>query len=140
MDDLAVLRQVDGASGIDGALDVDRGDLTVLVADGDDAAAVHAPDVAAGHAGVHSRHLDAGHLLGLADGLPDGLHGGVDVDDDPLAQPARGRGAHADHVDAAGGVRLGDDRADLRRAHVEPDDEVLRSLARYPWPPFLSTT
>ena len=65
---------------------------------GDDAAAVDAADVAAGDAGVHAGDLDAGHLLGLADRLLDGLDGGVDVDHHAAPQPARGRRAHADDV------------------------------------------
>ena len=140
VNDLAVLRQVDGPRGVDGALDVDHRDFAVLVADGDDAAAVDAPDVAAGDARVHARHFDPGHLLGLAHGLADRLHGRVDVHDDPLAQATGRRRADSHHVDAAAGVRLGDDRADLRRADVEPDDVLLESLASYPWPPFLRTT
>ena len=54
--------------------------------------------MAARDAGVDPRHLDAGHVLGLADRLANRLDGRIDVDDDAAAQPARRRGAHADDV------------------------------------------
>src|SRR5262249_24924141 len=140
VDDLAGLRQGDGPRCVDGALDVHRPDFAVLVADRDDTSAVDASDVAARDTRVHARDLGPGHLLGLTHGLADGFHGRVDVHDDTLAQAARRRRSDPHHVHATGGIRLGDDRADLRRADVEPDDVLFRSLARYPWPPFLRTT
>src|SRR5262249_42585297 len=103
-------------------------------------AAVHAADVAAGHAGIHRGDLNAGRALGFPHRLLDRLHGGVDVDDHALAQPPRGDGAHPDDVERARGPRLGDDGADLGRAHVQSHDEVFRSHACYPWPPFVRTT
>src|SRR5207248_3006279 len=121
-----ILRQADRARGLDGALDVRLAHLAVLAGDGHDAAAVDAADVAAGDAGVDARDLDARHLLGLADGRPDRLHGRVDVDDDATAEAARGRAADADDVEADRPDRLADDGADLRGADVEADDEARR--------------
>src|SRR5690242_7575299 len=138
--DLAVLRDVDGARGFDRAVDVDLTDLAILARDGDHPAAVHRSDVAAGHARVHGRDLDAGHLLGFADRLTDRLDGRIDVDDDPAAQPARRRRAHADDVDATARPRYRGDGADLRRADVQPDDQLGTSPALHRVVPRRSTT
>ena len=140
VDDLAILRQADRARGLDRALDVRLAHLAVLAGDGHDAAAVDAADMAAGDAGVDARDLDARHLLGLADGGPDRLHGRVDVDHDAAAEAARGRAADADDVEAGRPDRLADDGADLRGADVEADDEVRRLGASHQAPPRRRTT
>jgi hypothetical protein len=140
VDDLAVLGHVDRARGLDHALDVGGAHLAVLPGDGDDAAAVHAPDVPARDARVDARDLDARHLLRLGDRRAHRLDGGVDVDDDAAAQPARGRGADADHVERAGGPRVRDQGADLGRAHVQSHDEVLRAGTLHRAAPRWSTT
>src|SRR5438094_93513 len=119
-------------SGLERALAGGVAHLVVLAGDPDDAAAVHAADVAAGDPRVGAGDLDPGHLLGLGDGGPDRLDRRVDIDDDPAPEPARGRAADADDVQAAPGRGLGDDRADLRGADVQADDEIgcLRALHR----------
>ena len=89
VDDLAVLGQVDRLRGLEGALDVGRTDLAVPAGHRHHAAAVDAADMAAGDARVDRRDLDARHLLGLGNGLPDRLDGPVDVDHDALAESAR---------------------------------------------------
>ena len=121
--DLAVHGDHDGLGRVDDAVHVFLGDLAVLAGDGNDAAGVDALDVAPGHAGVHPVHLAARHELRRLDGVLDGLHGGLDVDDDAPAQAAGGRGAHADDLQLSGLVELADDGADLRRADVQPDDQ-----------------
>ena len=132
VDDLAVLRQIDRARGLDHALDVGVAHLVVLAGDPHDTAAVHAADMAPRDPREGARDLDPGHLLGLADGSPDRLDRRVDVDDDPAPEPARGCAADADDVQAAPGRGLGDDRANLRGADVQADDEIgcLRALHR----------
>jgi hypothetical protein len=127
VDDLAVLRYVDGAGRVDGAVDVELAHLPLLAGDGDHAAAVHGPDVAARDAGVHARDLGARHLLGFRNRQLDRFHRGVDIHHHAAPQPARRRRAHAHHVETAR-ARLGDHGADLRGADVEAD-HVLRALA-----------
>src|SRR6266480_2350428 len=91
-------------------------------------AAVDAADVPARDARADTGDLDTRHLLGLGDGGLDRLYRGVDMDDDPAPEAARGRGAHTDDVETVRD-RLGDHRADLRRPHVQPNDQVLRLRA-----------
>ena len=52
--------------------------------DHDNAVAVKALDMGAGHAGVHRADFTTRHGFGFLHGLPDGLDGAVDVDDDAL--------------------------------------------------------
>jgi len=119
--DLAVQRDADRAGGVDGAPHVHLLDLAAL--DGDDAVAVEALDVAAGDPGEHGADLDAGHELGLLDGLLDRLDGAVDVDDDPLAKPLGGGRPQPDDVDAGVGP-LGHDGGHFRRPDVETRHDV----------------
>ena len=140
VDDLAVLGQVDRARGLDRPRHVVRAHLALLAGDRDHAAAVHAADVPARDPRVHGGHFHPGRLLGLADGLLDGLHGGVDVHHDATAQPARGGGPHGEDLEPARRAGLGDDRADLGGAHVQSRDEIFRSCACHPRPPLVSTT
>src|SRR5262249_6000884 len=134
VDDLAVLRQVDGPRGLDDPLDVGVADLVILAGDPDDAAAVHAADVAPADARERARGLDLRPLLGLGDRGLDRLDRKVDIDDDAAPQTARGRGADTEHVQRAARPRFGDDGAHLRRADVQADDQVgrLRALQRAP--------
>ena len=57
-----------------------------LLGDGDDAPGVEAADVGAGEADVGGADLDAGHELRLLHHPLDGVDGGLEVDDDALAQ------------------------------------------------------
>src|SRR5439155_18390367 len=83
--DLAVLGQVDGAGRVERAVYISLAHLAVLAGDGDDPAAVHAPDVTARYPREHARDLHPRHLLGVAHRLLDALDGGVDVDHHALA-------------------------------------------------------
>ena len=121
MDDLPVHGDGDGLGGVDDAAHVLLGDLAVL--DGDDALGVDPLDVAAGDPGVDRFDLAAGHQLRLFDGLADRGDRALDVDDHPLAQPARRAGADADDVDPVLGD-VADDGADLGGADVETDDQI----------------
>ena len=106
----------------------------VLARDRDHAARVEAADVGAGDAHVGRADLDAGHQLGLLDHALDRVDGGLEVDDDALAQ-ALGLGlADADDVEAALVGDLGHDRADLVGPDVEADD-VAVFLLRQRLPP-----
>src|SRR5712664_3503450 len=124
--DLAILRDVDGARGVHRAVDVGLAHLAVLARHGHHAAAVAGADVAARHAGVDGRDLDARHLLGLGHRLTDRLDGGVDVDHDAAAQPTRRGRADADDVEASAEAGRRNDGADLGGADVQADDQVLR--------------
>jgi len=80
--------------------------------------------VAAGDACIDRSDLAVRHQLGLFDRVLDGVHRGVDVHHDPLAQPARGMGPDADDVDTV--LRsLRDDGTDLGRADVESYDYLV---------------
>jgi hypothetical protein len=126
VDDLAVLRHIDGPGRLHRALDVGRRHLAFAAGDRHHAAAVVRADVAAGHPRVHTGDLGAGHLLGLGHRVPDGLDRGLDVHDHAPAQAARRRVADPDHVEAAAGLGFADHRADLGRADVEPDHQLRR--------------
>ena len=121
MQDLAVLRDVDGPRRVEHAVDVALPHFLVL--DRDDALRVEAPDVAARDAGVDGADLHPGHQLGLLDGPSDRGHRRLDVDDHTLAQAARRMGADADDVDAVGSD-LAHDAANLGGADVQSDDDL----------------
>ena len=118
---LASGRQADGLGRLDRPPHVVARDLAALAGDGDDAAAVEPLDVRAGHRQVDGVDLDAGHQLGLVDGLLDRVDRGLEVDDHAAPDAARLGDADADDVEAAVVDQLADDGADLRRADVEPD-------------------
>ena len=128
--DLLVRRNRDGARGVDHPLDVVGADLAVP--DGHDAVRIEAADVAPRHPDVHGPDRLAGHDLGLLDGVPDGLHGVLDVD-------------HHTPLDAAGLVRpdpqeldftrfrdLAHQRDDLGGTDVEPGNEALLRARSHP--------
>ena len=107
-----------------------RSIMRFLPGDRDHAARVEAADVGAGHAHVGGADLHARHQLGLLHHALDGLDGGLEVDDDALAQPLGLGLADADHVEAALLGDLGHDGADLVGADVEPDDVAVFLLGQ----------
>jgi hypothetical protein len=98
--DLAILRDVDRARGIDGAVDVGLADLALLAGDPTTPRLLTPRMWPPAIPAYTARDLDARHLLGLGDRRADSLDRRVDVDDDPAAQPARGRGARRRDVRA----------------------------------------
>ena len=72
-------------------------------------------------------HFEPGEALGGIDRVGHRLDRPVDVDDDALPQPIRGRLADADDVDAAALGDLADEHADLRRTNVDGDEHRLLS-------------
>ena len=80
-----MLRDGDGPGDLDRAVDVLAGDLAVVRGDRDLAGGVEALDVLAADAHEGAVDLPAGQALGALDGVGDGPHGLVDVDDDALA-------------------------------------------------------
>ena len=122
MQDLAVHRDGDTLGGVDDAPHVLAVDHPVLVADRDHPARVEALDVGAGDADVGGADLHPRHQLRLLEHALDRVHGGLEVDDDTLAQ-ALGLGlADSDHVEATLVRDLGHDGADLVGADVEADN------------------
>src|SRR5207248_9537392 len=121
MEDFAVLRDVDGAGGVDDARHVRGTDLLVLHRH--HALRVESADMSAGDARVDGADLAASHQLGLLDRALDGGNGGLDVDHHALAQAPRRVLPDADDVEP-GLPRLADDAADLGGPDVEPDDEL----------------
>ena len=131
MDDLAVRGNGHGSGGLEDAVHVAGRDLVAL--HGDDAVAVDAHDVAAGNADVDGAYVATRHLPCGLDGLADGPHGVLDVDDHALAQSFGLAVAYADDLDLAFGIDLADHGADLGRAYVEADDEFsFRSIHEAP--------
>src|SRR5690606_27394963 len=109
--------------GVDDTLQV--GTIHFTVADGDDAVAVEAADVAAGNTHVHRMNLAAGHELGFFNGALDGLDGGFDIHHDPLLETAGRRGADSHNVDGAVTLDLADDRHHLGGADVQANDHPI---------------
>ncbi|MNL13574.1 hypothetical protein D3C87_1344830 [compost metagenome] len=117
--DLLVGRDVDRLGGLDHPGHVRLRDLLVL--DGHHPARVEAADMAAGNAGEDLGDLAVGHQLGLLQRALDRLHGGLDIDHDPLLQTLGLGLAHPDHFVAAVGAQFRDHRRHLRGADVETD-------------------
>src|SRR5439155_1848057 len=120
VEDLAVLRNVDGAGGIEDALEIAL--LHFLVLHRHHSLRVEAADVTAGDARIDGADLGPGHQLRLLHRLVDGGDRRLDVDHHAFAQPAGGVRADPDHVDPVG-TDLADDAADLGGPDVEPDDD-----------------
>src|SRR3990167_1262903 len=113
--------------GVDDALQI--GAVHFAVADGDDAVAVQAANVAAGDADINRVDLAAGHEFCFLDRALDGLHGGFDVHHNALLEAAGRTGAEADNFDSAIAFELADDRDDLGGADVEANDHFLGPAA-----------
>src|SRR5690606_28751024 len=115
-------RDVDRLGRLDDPHHVGLADFLVL--DGDHPARVEAADVAARDARVHRADLAVGHQLGFLERALDGIDRRLDVDHDPLLEPARLVLAEPDDLIAAVGPHLRHDGDDLRGADVESGNEV----------------
>jgi hypothetical protein len=108
--------------GVDHAAHVVATDLSVL--HGDDAVGVEALDVPSRNSRVYRRNLAVRHQLRFFYGVLDRIDGGVDVDDDALAQPLRWVRTDSDDVGTV--LRaLRHDCADLCGTDVEAHDQIV---------------
>src|SRR5229473_2975672 len=84
--DFAVFWKRDVTSGIDGAADVIALDVSRPWTERDAAAAVYAAHVASGHSDERLFHGHVRNAFGFFDGAPDRTYGGIEIDDQALAQ------------------------------------------------------
>jgi hypothetical protein len=119
--DLPVVGNGHGPRRIDDPLDIIFGDFPVF--DRHHPVAVEPADVAPGDSAVNRADLRPGHQLRFLHGFADRFHGGVDVDDHPLAHSLGGMGADPDDVHPGVG-HLSHNGADLGGPDVQPDDDV----------------
>ena len=122
VDDLPVHRDRHRLGGVDDAAHVVAAHLSVL--HGDDAVGVEALDVSSRNPRVYRRDLAVRHQLRFFHGVLDGIDGGVDVDDDALAQSLRRVRTDSDDIGAVL-CALRNDRADLGGADVEAHDQIV---------------
>ena len=125
---LAIGRALDGAGALDGGAHIFAGDLAHAVAQLDAAVGVEAANMRA--ADAHHALVDVGarHALGLLVGGLDGLGGGSQIGDQPLAHARRLDDAVAAIAQRAL-VQVGGQHARPRAADVEHHDQVVLFLA-----------
>src|SRR5690606_18921534 len=121
-----IVGDVDGLCGFHHTLHIDGRHF--LVPHDDHAGAVLATDVAAGDARPHAADLAVRHHLGLFEGLLDGLHGGVDVDDHAALEAVARRHAQARQAQVAAGHDFGHRHHHFGGADVQTDDQILEFL------------
>ncbi|MPN29400.1 hypothetical protein SDC9_176853 [bioreactor metagenome] len=81
--------------------------------------------MAAGDPGIYMADLAVGHQFDFLDDAADRVHRLLDIDHDPLLQPARILRAHADHAQPSLVVDIGDQRDDLRRSDIQANHQIL---------------
>ena len=116
----AVFRQGDGARGVHGTADVFPLDIARPRGQHDSAAAIHAADVAAGHAHHGRFHGNPGDAFGLLERAANRTDRSVEIDDQALARTPGFRSAQAQKLGPAV-LEAGDERARLGAADVQRD-------------------
>src|SRR5262249_30618667 len=118
--DFAVRRKRNVASGVDGTSNVVAFDVAGAIAERDAAAAVDAAYVAAGYANDSGFDGNIGYAFGLFDSAANGADGRVEVDDQPFAQ-ALGFGGPKGEESRAIFIKFSDQSAGFCAADVQPD-------------------
>ena len=120
----AVRGEDNHAGRLGGALHVCVRDLLFALRDRHHAAAIERSDVVAGDAQIDGADVDAAHPLGLADGLLDGAHRAIDINDDPLSKAGGRRHPDPENVNPTLRRELTNDGADFRGADVETNNDL----------------
>ena len=120
--DALVVGDIDRPGGLDHPCHISGTHLAVL--DGHHAAGVHAPDMAAGDAGVDPGDLAVGHQLGFLERLLNALHGGIDVHHHTALEAVARSHAQTSELELAVGQHLGHHHHHLGSADVQADDQI----------------
>ena len=123
MQDLLIHRDVDGACGLDHAINVKLRNLAIF--DGDHAVRVEAFDVRTGNTGDDVTNFHVRHQFSLFQRALNTGDRGFDVDHYAFFQSARRVLANAQHLEASLVGDLGDNRDDLRGADIESHNQIL---------------
>ena len=124
VEDFAVFRKRDVAGGIDGAANIVALDVASTVAKCYPAAAIDATDMAAGYADDRRLHGNVRDAFRFFDRAANGADGGVEIDDEALAQ-ALGFGCAKSEKFYLIAVDFGDQRGRFCAADVQPDNVTI---------------
>src|SRR5690348_4556312 len=115
--DFSVFGKRNVACGVDSAANVFAFDVARTLAERDAAAAVHAADIMPGDTDERFFDRDVGNAFRFFYGAADGTHGGIEIDDEPLAQTFGFGGAQRQKLYSFA-FELGDEDGSLRAAYV----------------------